>query len=104
VLLRGPLHSLRQVCAARLNRRLFRVTSFGLTANERSYTMTSNAKPDFRVRTTGNNGKKTFYHDLGVAWRKDNGVISAKLYGAPINGVLIFVPNDTQAETTEAGE
>ena len=56
--------------------------------------MTSNTKPDFRIRTSSNNGKQTFYHDLGVAWKKEKGVISAKLYGLPINGVLIFVPNE----------
>ena len=67
--------------------------------------MTSNAKPDYRVRTAGSNGQKAFYHDLGVAWRKENGVISAKLYGLPINGVLIFVPNEDRVmETTEAGQ
>lgn len=65
----------------------------------------TNAKPDYRVRTAGNDGQKAFYHDLGVAWKKENGVISAKLYGFPINGVLIFVPNGDRAmETTGAGE
>jgi len=64
--------------------------------------MTNKAKPDFRVRTSLNNGQKTFYQDLGVAWKKDNGVISAKLYGLPVNGVLIFVPViEAQATTTE---
>lgn len=67
--------------------------------------MTNNAKPDFRVRTAGNNGKKGFYHDLGVAWKKENGVISAKLYGLPINGTLIFVPMvEAQAPATETAE
>lgn len=32
-------------------------------------------------------------------------VISAKLYGLPINGVLIFAPNEDRVmKTTEAGE
>jgi hypothetical protein len=67
--------------------------------------MTNNAKPDFRVRTAGNNGQKGFYYDLGVAWKKDNGVISAKLYGLPINGTLIFVPVvEAQAQTSETTE
>lgn len=49
-------------------------------------------------RDTGENGQRAFYHDLGVAWKKDNGVISAKLYGLPINGVLIIVPNEDRVE------
>ncbi|MBK9131255.1 MAG: hypothetical protein IPM20_06405 [Gammaproteobacteria bacterium] len=56
----------------------------------------TNEKPDYRIRTPYNNGKRTFYHDLGVAWQNEKGVISAKLYGLPINGVLIFVPNKSE--------
>lgn len=64
--------------------------------------MTSNQKPDFRVRTPRSNGKRTFYHDLGVAWAKDNGVISAQLYGNPVNGVLIFVPMNATEDSNGA--
>ena len=64
--------------------------------------MATNAKPDFRVRTPQNNGQKTFYHDLGAAWIKENGVISVQLFGTPINGTLIFVPVNEQVEAKEA--
>lgn len=54
--------------------------------------MTNKAKPDFRVKATEKNGDKTFYREIGVAWKRPNGVMSLKLYSIPFNGSMIVVP------------
>lgn len=54
--------------------------------------MTNKAKPDFRVKSVERNGDKTFYRELGVAWKSGNGVLSLKLNSMPFNGSMIVVP------------
>lgn len=65
--------------------------------------MSDNNKPNYRVRTVQKAGDRTFYHDLGVAWVKDNGVISVQLYGAPLNNLLLIVPIKDEAAGEGAG-
>ena len=51
-----------------------------------------NTTPDLKAFATTQSGDKTFYHEIGAAWKNSNGGYSIKLYANPINGDIVLFP------------
>lgn len=51
-----------------------------------------NTKPDLKAFVTTKSGDKTFYHEIGAAWKTKNDGYSVKLHANPINGEMVFFP------------
>ena len=54
--------------------------------------MAQGKKPDYRVLVSREVGDKTYYTDVGAAWRVANDGISIKLHALPVDGSLVLFP------------
>ena len=54
--------------------------------------MAQGKRPDYRVLVSREVGGKTFYTEVGAAWRVSNGGISIKLHALPVDGSLVLFP------------
>ena len=51
-----------------------------------------NTTPDLKAFATTQSDDKTFYHEIGAAWKTSNGGYSIKLHANPINGEIVLFP------------
>jgi uncharacterized protein (DUF736 family) len=54
--------------------------------------MANGQKPDYRVLTSRESGEKTYYTDVGAAWKVSNDGISIQLHALPVDGRLVLFP------------
>lgn len=67
------------------------------TARGKKMQQNKNTKPDYTVSSPIKNGEKTFWQNIGAAWKGDKG-ISIQLNALPITTQIMLFPYEEKRE------
>jgi hypothetical protein len=51
-----------------------------------------NTRPDMKAFVVTKSGEKSFWNEIGAAWKTKNGGYSIKLHAVPVNGEIVLLP------------
>ncbi|MCW9023087.1 MAG: hypothetical protein OQK73_00250 [Gammaproteobacteria bacterium] len=52
----------------------------------------TNTKPDLKAFVVTKSGEKSFFNEIGAAWKNTKGGYRIKLNAIPVNGEIILLP------------
>ena len=51
-----------------------------------------NSKPDLKAFVVTNSGDKSFFNEIGAAWKNSKGGYSIRLSALPVSGEIVLLP------------
>lgn len=64
----------------------------------------SNTKPNLRAFVATQSGERSYFTEIGAAWKNKKGGFTIKLNALPVSGEIILLPpKDKQQDETSGG-